>query len=437
MNDLEIRQAVDALVKEIKPPYLHGMKEFVPGKTLVPYSGPMWDHEEIAGAMKTFLTGSWLTTGTEVFKFQNQFAKKFNVGYAHMVNSGSSANLVLITAMKKRFGWKDGDEIIVSPVGFPTTIAPIAQNNLKPVFVDIEMDTLNFDVNKIQDVITDRTVAIFVSPVLGNPPDLDKLTELCEDNRLLLIGDNCDSLGSKWDANHITDYYSAWTTSFYPAHHITTAEGGMVCSYDEELIKLCRSISWWGRACYCVGAANLLACGTCGNRFAKHLQAEGIDDVIDHKYVFENMGYNLKPLDLQGSIGLAQLRKFDMIHANRVKNFEIIKTWINEIPGVRVASNLEKTEPSWFGVPIICDTASKKEHLVRWFEKNKIQTRSYFAGNILTHPGYKHLGKAADFPNAQLALSHVFFLGCPPFYTSDVLTYIYTVIQDFKLLESL
>lgn len=434
MSDIrgEMGDMIHQLALSAQPKYLHGLKDFEPGKTQLVYSGPYWNHEEIEAATKAFLTGSWLTTGTEVFKFQNQFAKKFNVAHAHMVNSGSSANLVMVAALKKKFGWKDGDEIIVSPVGFPTTIAPIVQNGLVPVFVDIEMKSLNFDVDLIQDKITDKTRAIFVSPVLGNPPDMDRLSQLCEDNLLIMIGDNCDSLGTKWDGKLITDLYEAWSTSFYPAHHITTGEGGMVCSNDEEIIKNARSISWWGRACYCVGQANLLSCGTCGNRFAKHL--EGIDDVVDHKYVFENMGYNLKPLDLQGAIGQVQLKKFDEIHTLRRINFNKISDIINDRfanLGIRIARSSFHAEPSWFGVPIICSTPETKQSFVKHLEANKIQTRNYFAGNVLLHPGYKHLDDASKYPNSNKALSNVFFLGCPPFYGDEHIAYIRQVVGSW------
>ena len=263
------------------PKFAYNCKEFNPDKDTVFYSGPYWDNKEVEAALEAFLTGRWLVSGEHVAKFQVHFGRRFGTKFNHMVNSGSSANLAMVSALKKRLNWKDGDEVIVSPVGFPTTIAPLVQNNLKPVFIDIEFETLNFDVAKIEERINDRTVAIFVSPVLGNPPDMDFLADLCDRYDLKLIGDNCDSLGTKWNDKNLTDYYHAWSTSFYPAHHITTGEGGMVSTNDEELIDLVRSISWWGRDCHCVGSANLLACGTCGNRFDKWL--EGYNGVIDHK----------------------------------------------------------------------------------------------------------------------------------------------------------
>jgi len=279
----DVKQMIEELVAAVgTPKYAYNCKEFTPGKDTVFYSGPYWDEKEVIAGVTAFLTGKWLVSGEQVAKFQWAFGHKFNVKHCHMVNSGSSANLTMVAALKKHLGWKDGDQVIVSPVGFPTTIAPLVQNGLVPVFVDIEMKTLNFDLDHVEKWITDKTVAIFVSPVLGNPPDMDRIKAMCEKHGIRLIGDNCDSLGTKWDGKLLTDYYYAWTTSFYPAHHISTGEGGMVCSNDENLINTARSISWWGRDCRCVGAANLLACGTCGNRFDKWL--EGYNGIIDHKY---------------------------------------------------------------------------------------------------------------------------------------------------------
>jgi CDP-6-deoxy-D-xylo-4-hexulose-3-dehydrase len=403
-------------------------KEFVPGKTQVQYSGPYWDHREIAMGTKAFLEGKWLTSGEYVARFQNKFANYFGVRFAHMVNSGSSANLVMISTLKKHLRWKDGDEIIVSPVGFPTTIAPLVQNNLKPIFVDIEMDTLNFDLNLVRKTITPRTKGIFVSPVLGNPPDMDELKGM----GISLIGDNCDSLGSKWDGQYLNKYYKAWSASFYPAHHITTGEGGMVCSNDQAYIKTARSISWWGRDCYCVGAANLLPCGTCGNRFDNWI--EGSDELVDHKYLFTNIGYNLKPLDMQGAIGIAQMEKIEEIERKRRLNFisisNIIACFVDK---AHIAFTHNKADPCWFGVPIVCDTAALKENFVAHLESNKIQTRPYFAGNLLRHPGYRHLGDASQFPLANQAMEHVFFIGCAPHYTEEILNYIAEVVKAWKV----
>ena len=236
------QNVINALASSANPGYISKYDKFIPGETPVYYSGPVWDHREIEAAINSLVNGEWITTGEKVAEFQDEFAKMFEVKYAHMVNSGSSANLVMFTALKKFYNWQDGAELIVSPVGFPTTIAPIVQNNMKPVFVDIEMNTLNFDVDLIEKAITPKTVAIVVSPVLGNPPDMDRLVALCEQHNLRLIGDNCDSLGSRWKGEHLCKLYDAWSCSFYPAHHISTGEGGMVCTNHDELIKLIISV---------------------------------------------------------------------------------------------------------------------------------------------------------------------------------------------------
>jgi CDP-4-dehydro-6-deoxyglucose reductase, E1 len=411
------------------PSYVPDYSNFVPGQTPVLYSGPHWDEKEIEAATKALTTGKWLTSGEYVARFQNEFSRMFGVKYSHMVNSGSSANLVMIAALKERMGWADIDEVLVSPVGFPTTVAPLVQNGLKPVFVDIEMRTLNFDLSLMREKITPRTRAIFVSPVLGNPPDMDELVTIAGQHGLHLIGDNCDSLGSKWDSFHISEDYLAWSSSFYPAHHITVGQGGMVSSNDKELIDLVRSFSTWGRDCYCVGAANLLACGTCGKRFSNWLNT---DAVIDHKYVFTQLGYNLAPaLDMQGAIGLEQLKKFPEIDRKRKEHYAAIASFFSG-DKVRVADRHLQADPCPFGVPIICDSMATKNSLVSYLELNKIQTRQYFAGNLLRHPAYSHLDDASKYPNADRALNEVFFLGVYPGYSQAVLEYIGGVVNKWK-----
>ena len=422
---------IKGLVGNHVAPYIYNAKTFEAGKTPIYYSGPYWDNKEIEAAIDTFLNGKWITAGEKVYKFENRFSKRFGVKHSHMVNSGSSANLVLIAALKKRFNWADDDEIIVSPVGFATTISVLYQHRLKPIFIDIEWDTLNFDLDQIESKISPKTKGIFVSPVLGNPPDMDRLQEIADKYDLKIIGDNCDSLGTKWNDKPLTDYYVAFSNSFYPAHHISTGEGGMVCTNDDELKTLFVSYSWWGRDCYCIGSANLLPCGTCGNRFDKWL--ENYDGVIDHKYVFSHMGYNLKPLDLQGAIGLEQLEKLDEIETNRRRSKErLTQIFVDNIPGLRAPSKLDKADPCWFGTPFICDEPGLKHRLVAFLEENKIQTRNYFAGNILLHPGYAFLDDFKNYPEANKVLDKVFFIGAAPHYTDVVFDYIEEVIKKFK-----
>lgn len=411
--------------------YVYNSSNFIEGVTPIYYSGPYWDEKESIAAVNSFLNGNWITAGENVAKFEKSFSHRFNVKYSHMVNSGSSANLILIAGLKKRFNWSDGDEIIVSPVGFPTTISVIHQNGLKPVFVDIEWNTLNFDLDKISEKITERTRGIFVSPVLGNPPDFDKLIEICETYNIHLIGDNCDSLGSKWKGKYLNEYYIAFSNSFYPAHHISTGEGGMVCTNDRELKRLFVSLSWWGRDCFCVGSSNLLPNGSCGKRFNKWL--DSVDSIIDHKYVFSNMGYNLKPLDLQGAIGLVQMDKIDEIENKRKQSKKIITSlFLDNIKGLKSPVELTDAETCWFGTPFICESPELKRGLVDFLEKNKIQTRNYFAGNILQHPGFSFLGDKSDYTEANKVLDLVFFVGAAPHYKQNVFDYIEKIVKTFK-----
>ena len=425
------QENIKNLVGNHVSPYIYNSKEFTPGKTPIYYSGPYWDNRETEAAIDCLLNGKWITSGEKVFLFEKYFSNRFNVKHSHMVNSGSSANLVMITALKERFGWEDNDEIIVSPVGFPTTISVLHQNRLKPVFIDIEWETLNFDVNQIEEKITSKTKGIFVSPVLGNPPDFDAILKIAEKYNLKIIGDNCDSLGSKWDGKYLNEYYVAFSNSFYPAHHISTGEGGMICTDDAEIKKLLVSISWWGRDCYCVGSANLLSCGTCGKRFDNWL--ESYDGIVDHKYVFSTMGYNLKPLDLQGAIGLIQLEKIDEIEEKRKRSkTRIEEIFVSNIKGIRPVSVHSKSDVCWFGTPFICEEEGLKHRLVDYLEANKIQTRNYFAGNILMHPGYSFLDDYKNYPESNKVLDKVFFIGAAPHYTDVVFDYIEEVVKNFK-----
>lgn len=410
-------------------PFMANKKIFNQEKDSVYYSGPYWDDQEIEAVFHSILKGKWLSAGESVNRFEKNFSKKFNLGHSLMVNSGSSANLVLIAALKKYFNWSDGDEIIVSCVGFPTTINPIIQNNLKPVFVDINWDDLNWDINEVARKISPKTKAIFSSPVLGNAYDLEKIIDICTKNKIKLIADNCDSLGSKWKGKYLTDYAVASSCSFYPAHHITTIEGGMVSSNVQEIIDLARSFAWWGRGCHCVGKQNLLANGVCGKRFDKWI--EGYDETVDHKYLFENIGYNLKPTDLQGAVGVVQLKKFDEVHEIRRSNKERLDSIFLRIDGLRTLNELPQAETSWFGVPLVCKDKSHKRNLVKFLEENKIQTRNYFAGNILMHPAYRGIDDFKKYPVANEVMDRVFFVGCSPTISNEMINYIEIVVDRF------
>jgi CDP-6-deoxy-D-xylo-4-hexulose-3-dehydrase len=430
--NVQIENLINNLGKDFNTlKYVYNKNKFIPGETPVYYSGPYWDSQEITEAIKSLILGSWLSAGENVDLFEKLFSIKFNQRHSVMVNSGSSANLLLIAALKKVFNWKDNDEIILSVVGFPTTLSAIIVNKLKPTFVDIEFDTLNFDLSLIEKKITPKTKAIFLSPVLGNSCDIDFLLNICNKHNIMLVLDNCDSLGSKWDGKYLNEYASASSCSFYPAHHITTGEGGMVSSNNYEIVKTARSLAWWGRDCSCVGSQNIVPDGICKKRFSKWLPDS--DKIIDHKYFFVNLGYNLKPLDLQGSIGKVQLEKFEEIHSKRIisKN-SIQKIFEKYIPEVKIVKELPKASTSWFGTPIICKDYEFKQKLVSYLEKNKIQTRNYFAGNILLHPAYKEFDNFKDYPIANKVLDEVFFVGASPHYGEEIFNYFETVLKNFK-----
>jgi CDP-6-deoxy-D-xylo-4-hexulose-3-dehydrase len=432
---INLHDEIESLIQKIGEDYnvlayVYNGKNFIEGETPVYYSGPYWDNEEAIAGVDSLLTGKWISAGEKVKEFEKSFANKINQLFGTMVNSGSSANLIMIGALKKYFQWEDNDEIIVSVVGFPTTISVIIQNNLKPVFIDIELETLNFDLSLIEEKITNKTRAIFVSPVLGNSPDFDRILFLCEKYNLKLILDSCDSLGSKWEDKYLVEYAVASSHSFYPAHTISTGEGGMITTNIREVSNLAKSLSSWGRGCVCSGVENLLPNGICNHRFDKWL--ENYDGIVDHKYVFNNMGYNLKPLDLQGSIGLIQLSKLDEIISKRNNSKNKISAIFNKyLSNIYTPNQLQKSETSWFGTPLLCESKEQKQKLVSCLEKNKIQTRNYFAGNILIHPGYSHLGNFSQYPNANQVLDRVFFLGASPHYDDKVFNYIEKIVSEF------
>jgi len=413
------------------PKFAHNMVGKNPEK--VYYGGPYFDDNELVAAIETLLFGKWSSSGEVCARFEREFSKYIGQKASFFCNSGSSANLLLIAACKEYYKWQDGDEIIVSPCGFPTTISAIVQNGLKPIFVDIEWETLNFDLNEVANKFNEKTVAIFLSPVLGNPPDMDKLIDLLnvpQDIKLLL--DGCDSLGSKWNHKYLSDYAVATSCSFYPAHEMTTLEGGMVSSNIQEIVDLARSYGTWGRDCYCVGQANLLCNGTCGKRFSNWIP-EFPDLIMDHKYVFNRIGYNLKPLDLQAAIGIEQLKKLDYICQTRKNNADKIKKiMLFEVNDLKAVQVLDGSDWTPFGVPFICKDKEQKQKLVSYLEKNGIQTRNYFAGNLLMHNGYKHLANYLDFPESNKVLDLVFFVGCAPTISLDNIAHIDKVMSSWK-----
>lgn len=419
------------------PKFAHNMVAKNPEK--VYYGGPYFDDNELVAAIDTLLFGKWSSSGEVCARFERDFSKYIGQKSSFFCNSGSSANLLLIAACKEYYGWKDGDEIIVSAVGFPTTVSAIIQNGLKPIFVDIEWDTLNFDLVKVAKRFNSKTKAIFLSPVLGNPPDMNSLNDIFsikryggQDCNVKLLIDGCDSLGSKWNNKYLSDYAVATSCSFYPAHEMTTLEGGMVSSNIEQIVDLARSYGTWGRDCYCVGAVNLSCNGSCGKRFSNWIP-EFPDLVMDHKYVFNRIGYNLKPLDLQAAIGLEQLKKLDYICKTRKENFqEIQRIFYQNVPGIKTIAKYPQSDWVPFGVPFICKDKQQKQKLVSYLEQNGIQTRNYFAGNLLMHNGYKHLDDYRNYSESNKVLDLVFFVGCAPTINLDNIQHIDKILSLWK-----
>ncbi len=408
-------------------------QEFVPGVTLIPYSGPVWDAEEVFEAVKTFLTGAWLTSGEKVREFERRFSEVIGKEHSVMCNSGSSANLLMMSALrsKRLHGFRDVS--VVTPVaGFPTTVAPILQNGFKPVFVDVELDTLNLDLDQVEAKLSPDVKVLTFAHVLGNPPDMDRVLEICRRRDLVFLEDTCDALASSWSGAPLGSFGLMSSCSFYPAHHITTCEGGMVSTSLPEAERVLRSLCWWGRDCYCVGKANLLENGTCKQRFSPWLP-ELPDLIVDHKFVFTELGYNLKPLDLQGAIGLVQIEKLAAIHRARRKNFEIYRAFFEQYADLfKVATVHPKAEVSWFGFPLTVTTDRfTRDEFSRFLESRKIQTRNYFAGNLLFHPAYAELGNPHDYPNACTVTRATLFLGVSPNLTEAQIDYVKSCVAEF------
>lgn len=427
----DIRDFVDKMFDKYEniPNYCHTSKKF-DGKVM--YAGFFWDKDEIKNILESVFLESWFVSGPSITKFENEFSKLINNKYSVMVNSGSSANLVALAAAKRYFKFNDGDSVLVSATSFPTTVAVIPQNNLKPDFVDIEMDSLNFDLDDLESKIHSRTRAVLLAPVLANPPDIDRLVDICKKYDLKLIGDFCDSVGTKWDGKELHEYSVVNTCSLFSSHHISVGNGGMISTNNEEIAILARKISRWFKGCYCTALANTSANGVCGKRFSPWLTSRP-DLVYDHRMSFEGLGYNLQNLSLTGAIGLAQLKKWDVIHAKRRENHQkiqkLVETYVKDVSFQKV---LPKADPSWFGCGVICKTKDQKERLVSHLEKNKINTRPYFCGNILCHNEFDKLGDWKLFENSTKALELVFFLGVAPHIEEPHLKHIEEVLKTFK-----
>jgi CDP-6-deoxy-D-xylo-4-hexulose-3-dehydrase len=407
-------------------------KPFRAGVDPVPVSGKVLTSEDFASLVDSSLDG-WLTAGRHTAEFERQIAKFVGARSALFVNSGSSANLIALSGLtSQKLGeraLKPGDEVLTVAMGFPTTVNPIIQNGLKPVVVDILLDTLDVNTQMLEEAISPKTKAIMLAHTLGNPFDLDAVRRICQENNLWLIEDSCDALGSTYRGQRTGSFGDTATLSFYPAHHITTGEGGAVFVKSPLVKKQVESFRDWGRDCYCeTGKDN-----TCAKRFAWKLG--DLPEGYDHKYTYSHIGYNLKATDMQAAIGISQLAKVEQFIQKRKDNFEYLKTRVSLIEGLSVATATEHSEPSWFGFPITIEPSHpiSREDLLRFLDSRKIGTRLIFAGNITKQPGYKHVDFriVGNLRNTDIVMNRSFWIGVYPGLTNQMLDYAVDSIADF------
>lgn len=433
------REVLDAVAKYYKATAVK--KDFKPGDR-IPYGGRIYDGREmesLAGACLDF----WLTAGPYAAKFEAELAKYIGVKYCSLVNSGSSANLVAFAALTSpklgKRAIKRGDEVITTASCFPTTLAPIIQCGAVPVFVDVEPGTYNASFKAVESALTKKTKAVFLAHTLGNPFDAYRLRRFCDQKGLWLIEDNCDSLGSviKTPAGprKTGSFGHLATASFYPAHHITTGEGGAVFTSDPMLKRLADSFRDWGRDCWCSGGVD----NTCHARFTG--QFGQLPKGYDHKYVYSHFGYNLKMTDLQAAIGVAQIKKLPSFVKARRKNFAYLSKGLAGLKDKLLLPFTDKAnEPSWFGFPITVKPGAgfTRNELVTHLEGLKIQTRMLFAGNIILHPCFDHIRGDktiyrvhGSLANTDAIVTDVFWLGVYPGLGKKQLDFIIRAVKDF------
>ena len=422
----------------------HEKEVWNPGDDWVSYSGPVFDEKEYLAAVQVLLSG-WMIFGKQGRNFEVEFPKHLGKLHGALTNSGSSANLLMVAATKsRRFTkqLKDGDKIITPVVCFPTTINPLIQHNLVPVFVDVELPSVNLDLDKVEEALENDSdiKGIMFAHVLGNPPDMDRLMALVEKYDLVFLEDACDALGSYYNGKKLGSYGDMSTCSFFPAHHMTMGEGGFVATNSQKTRTILASLRDWGRACYCnsMKPGNVTGGTACGMRFKNWLPGHP-EAVYDHRYVFDEIGYNLKPLDLQAAMGLQQLEKLPMLDTARRENWTKLRAIFapyEQYFHMPVAT--EHADPCWFAflLTIKEDAPFSRFDIVNHLEAAKIQTRSYFSGNILAHPGYTHMAEAygdmnKTFPNAQLVTTNSFFLGTYIGLTDEKLSYIKQAVDTF------
>jgi CDP-6-deoxy-D-xylo-4-hexulose-3-dehydrase len=412
----------------------HATRPFSPGETRVQYAGRVWDEREMVNMVDAVLE-FWLTAGRYAAEFEKRLGAFLGVREIIPVNSGSSANLVAITTLcspQLHRRLQPGDEVITPAVTFPTTLAPLVQNRLTPVLVDAELGTYNLDVNQLEAALSPRTRALFVPHTLGNPAEIDRIAEFARAHSLFLVEDTCDALGSAYDGRMVGTFGHLATLSFYPAHHITMGEGGAVYTRSRRLARIARTIRDWGRDCWC-GYDNP-ANGKCGIRFERELP--GVPGFYDHRYLFTEIGYNLKITDVQAAMGAAQMEKLPGFVAARKRNFARLYEGLKQHEEFFVLPRwLPRSDPSWFAFPLTVRAAAPfdRTSLTRYLESRRIETRVLFAGNILKQPGYRDIEcrVIGDLPVAAQVMRGTFFVGVYPGLDDQRLDYILQVFSDF------
>jgi CDP-6-deoxy-D-xylo-4-hexulose-3-dehydrase len=412
----------------------HSDREFEAGKSRVQYAGRVYDERELQNLVGAALD-FWLTAGPLADSFEELLSEFIGVREIIPVNSGSSANLVAVTALcseRLHNGLKSGDEVIVPAASFPTTINPIIQNGLIPVFVDSQLGNYNLDPSFLEDALSPKTRAIMFAHTLGNPADMDEIVSFTSSNNLLLVEDTCDALGSMWDGKNVGTFGHIATLSFYPAHHITTGEGGAVYTSSRRLAKIARSVRDWGRDCWC-GYDNPLN-GKCGIRFER--EVPGMPGYYDHRYYYTEIGYNLKMTDMQAAIGVAQLKKLPSFINKRKNNFHYLYGYLNQYEEfLDLPTWDDKADPAWFAFPLrVRDEAPfSRYELTRFLESEGVETRPLFAGNLLKQPAYKNIRKRVigDLPNSDLIMKGTFFVGVYPGLNQIRLDYMLETFEKF------
>jgi CDP-6-deoxy-D-xylo-4-hexulose-3-dehydrase len=407
-------------------------EKFVPGETWIRYAGRVFGEEEYLSLVDAVLDG-WITAGRYSEEFEFLFSKYIGVNSSLLVNSGSSANLIAFSSLtseslgNRRI--KHGDEVITVAAGFPTTVNPIVQNGAIPVFVDIDEGTYNINVDEVESAISEKTRAIMVAHTLGNPFDLDKILKIINDYDLYLVEDNCDALGSRYKGKLTGTFGHFSTFSFYPAHHITMGEGGAVNTNDVILERIARSFRDWGRDCYCETGAS----DSCGMRFTQKFGELPLG--YDHKYVYSNIGYNLKATDLQAAIGVAQLKKIDAFVNRRKENFKYLYNRLKPYEDYFILPKaLPEADPSWFAFPLTVreNSGINRKDVVDFLEKNKIMTRTLFSGNLIKHPAYLNVKKrvASSLEVTDGVMNRTFFIGVYPGITAEMIEYVGDVFEE-------